>query len=94
MASNMKLNGWAQMIILILGMMGLVSWIITADSRLHNRCDKMDTKLEKQIDNESQHYVEMVELKGDVKLIRQILEERFPQTAEKVKRDNGYKTNH
>lgn len=85
----MKLNGWVQVIILIIGMMGLVSWVITADSRLHNRCDKMDSKIEKQIDNESRHYVEMVELKGDVKLIRQILEERFPATAEKVKNSNG-----
>ena len=85
----MKLNGWVQVIILIIGMMGLVSWVITADSRLHDRCDKMDSKIEKQTDTESRHYVEMVELKGDVKLIRQILEERFPATAKRVKKNNG-----
>ena len=84
----MKLNGWLQIIVLLLGMTGLVTWIITADTRLHTRCDRLDVKIEKTSDTMNKNYVELIELKGDVSLVREILELRYPEIAKEARKNN------
>ena len=81
----MKLNGWLQIALLLLGLTGLISWVITADNRLHHRCDTLEVRVEKSADTVNKNYVELIELKGDVKLIREILERQFPKASKEAK---------
>ena len=91
----MKLNGWLQIVVLLIGMMGLVSWVITADARLHDRCHRLENKVDKNMDTVienanivTRNYIEVIELRSDVALIREILELRYPETTKQAKKNN------
>ena len=89
----MKLNGWVQVVVLLMGMMGLVTWVITADNRLHTRCDSIQQHCEQNKDtiNDARLDIqkELDETQADIKVILKTLELLYPRSVGKAKELNG-----
>ena len=89
----MKLNGWVQVVVLLMGMMGLVTWVITADNRLHSRCDSIQVHCEENKDTIQQLHLEtqqeLAETKSDIKVILKTLELLYPEKVGRAKELNG-----
>jgi hypothetical protein len=88
-----KINGWLQVVVLLIGMTGLVTWVITADNRLHARCDKIQLHCENNKDTIGEARLEIQkeldETQADIKVILKTLELLYPDKVVKAKKLNG-----
>ena len=89
MGRKVKLNGWLKVVVLLMGMMGLLTWVITADNRLHARCDSLETKHDEHVEKEAATGVQIAEIKGDIKVILKTMELLYPEKTTRAKELNG-----
>ena len=67
---------------------GLVSFTIAGDSRTVNRCDRLESRIEKNAESNHELKIELTEIKGDIKTLIKIQEienkERLKQAKDEL----------